>query len=518
MFEQNYHRSFRTLALFALALCSLGWLASCGPMPAPAVKKKPAPKKVAQKPAAKPAQASPKTANNNANDEPPSRPFLPQVPESDAPIKPRKAGTLSDLVKRGEATQNDLPELDDGKIAAAGIRKLTGKHLILYTDVPATVEEVQKLPQIFDLAVPELCKYFGVDPSKLEQWKLVGCLIEDKPRFQGCGLYNGDVPDFPNGFHKGSQFWLYNQPSDYYRRHLMIHEGVHAFMSHWLGGAGPPWYSEGMAELLGTHEWDGQQLKLGFNPPDKTQVPYWGRVKIVRDEYAAQRGMTLLDIFRYDGQAHLKNEAYGWCWAATSFLNQHPQTREAFLALKTDTQDRSIEFSRRLHEKLKPQWPEIAEDWQLYVMQLEYGYDVARAATVRKESVPLPAAGATVNVAADRAWQSTGFEVTAGKTYEISASGRYQLAREPKPWMAEPNGITIEYHQGQPLGILLAAVTSPAAAVNAISPLATPDIIGTSGRLTPRHNGTLYLSLNDSPSKLADNSGACTVQIREVMP
>ncbi|WP_425616922.1 hypothetical protein NA78x_000585 [Anatilimnocola sp. NA78] len=502
----------------AAALLCLALLVGCGEMPAPkqAAKKKIAPatstsgKKAPQEP--------PKKQANAATEDPPARSFLPPLAESDKPVKPRPAGSLSDLVKRGEETQFALPELDDGKIAVAGIRKLVGKHLILYTDVPESVEDIQKLPQVFDASVTLLCEYFGVDPAKLNDWKLVGCVMENKARFEGAGLYTADLPDFPNGFHKGSQFWLYNQPSDYYRRHLMIHEGTHAFMAHWLGGAGPPWYQEGMAELLGTHEWDGTKLTLGYNPPDKTLVPYWGRVKIVRDEYAANRGLTLLDIFRFDGQAHLKNEAYGWCWAATCFLNQHPATREAFLELKNDTKDRSIEFSRRFHEKLKPHWADIAEDWQLYVAQLDYGYDVARAATVRKAAAPLPAGGATVSVAADRAWQSTGFEVTAGKTYELTATGRYQMAQEPQPWWSEPNGITIEYNQGQPLGIVLAGVTSPAASQNAMSPLLSPDIIGPSGRITPRATGTLYLRVNDSLAKLADNSGTCTVQVKEVSP
>lgn len=515
----HFERSWCAWSLGAI-IASL--MLGCGQMPAP---KQAAPKKkVAQATTTsgkkKTAQEAPnnKRKQNATTDDPPGKPFLQPISESDKAVKPRPAGSLSDLVKQGEATEFALPEFDDGKIAIAGIRKLTGKHLILYTDVPASVEDVQKLPQVFDAAVAELAKYFQVDPAKLNDWKLVGCLMENKVRFQGCGLFTADLPDFPNGFHKGSQFWLFDQPSDYYRRHLMIHEGTHAFMSHWLGGAGPPWYSEGMAELLGTHEWDGAKLALGYNPPDKTLVPYWGRVKIVRDEFAANRGMTLLDIFRYDGQAHLKNEAYGWCWAATSFLNQHPATRESFLELKHDTKDRSIEFSRRFHEKLKVSWPEIAEDWQLYVIQIEYGYDVARAATVRKPAMPLAASGGTVTVAADRAWQSTGIEVTAGKTYELTATGRFQLAREPQPWWCEPNGITIEYNQGQPLGILLAAVTSPAAAQNALSPLLSPDVIGLNGRITPRNSGTLYLRLNDSPAKLADNSGTCTVQVREVSP
>lgn len=487
----------------------------CGPNAKPVAKPPAKQKLVAKQPnpgkqpaAQKPAPVKPQPANR----------FAPPRPKDDQPAPPRPAGSLSDLVQQGNAQEFALPQLEDGKIAVAGIRKLTGKHLILYTDVPATVEDVQKLPQVFDAAVPLWAKYFNVDPAKLADWKLVACLMESKPRFQGAGLYTPDLPEFPNGYQKGSQFWLFEQPSDYYRRHLLLHEGTHAFMNRWLGGAGPPWYMEGMAELLGTHQWDGERLTLGYNPPDKTEVPYWGRVKIVRDDFVANRGLTLLDVFRYDQQAHLKNEAYGWCWAATAFLNAHPQTREAFQKLRSNTQDRSIEFSKKFYETLKPVWPEIAEDWQLYVINLDYGFDIARAATLRVPATDLPAGGKSVNVVADRLWQSTGVRLEAGKTYDLTASGRYALAREPQPWWCEPGGITIEYHQGKPLGILLAAVHDPQASDSGLTPLASPEVIGLHGQITPRKSGTLYLCLNDSPAKLADNQGSATVQIRLAAP
>ena len=104
----------------------------------------------------------------------------------------------------------------------------------------------------------------------------------------------------------------------------------------------------------------------------------------------------------------------------------------------------------------------------------------------------------------------------AGQTYELTATGRYQMAREPKPWWCEPNGITIEYHQGKPLGILLAAVSDPQEGESGITPLASPDVIGLSGKITPRKSGTLYLCLNDSPAKLADNQGTAAVVIKSV--
>jgi hypothetical protein len=251
-----------------------------------------------------PAAAPPKSKIQNPESKIDSSPSAKPASE----VAPRT--NLADLVQAAASDEFKLPALDDGKIAAAGIRKLPGKHLTLYTDLPPG-PAADELPRVCDAAVPLLCEYFGVDPTKVAEWKIVGSVMQDKERFVGAGLFTPDLPDFPNGFSRGSQVWLFDQPSDYYRRHLLIHELVHAFMTRWLGGAGPPWYMEGMAELLGTHRWAEGKLELAHSPRTKDEVPYWGRVKIVQDEFAANRGMLLTHIMTYNAQAHLHNAPYG---------------------------------------------------------------------------------------------------------------------------------------------------------------------------------------------------------------
>ena len=419
---------------------------------------------------------------------------------------------LCGILTRPAAAQFALPKFDEDKIAAAGIRKVEGKQLVLYTDLPKAAE-VDELPQVFDAAMPLWCAYFGVPPARTAEWKLAGCVMQDKERFLRCGLLPADLPPFLHGFSRGSQLWLYEQPSGYYRRHLLLHEGTHAFMARWLGGAGPPWYMEGIAELLATHRWQGGQLTLEVMPRSKEEMPYWGRIKLVKDENAAGRGMTLEQIMRYDSRAHRRNEPYAWCWAAAVFLDQHPLTQAAFRELKGNVQDQSLGFSQRLVEKLKPHWPEIVEDWQLFVHDCDYGYDIARAAVVRKPAATLPADGGTVTIAADRGWQSTGLRLEAGKTYTLTAAGRYAVGKVPKPWICEPAGVTIRYYHGQPLGKLLAAL-SDLVGEPTTTPLAQPQPIGMGGELSPGRTGTLYLKINEAASGLADNSGTLEVMVR----
>src|ERR1700722_17669430 len=144
---------------------------------------------------------------------------------------------------------------------AAGFRQLEGKHLTLITDVPAS-PEVDELPQAFDAAFPQWCEYFSLDAKQHADWHVTGYLMQAKEHFQQAGYWRPDLPAFPNGYSQGKEFWLHNQTSPYYRRHLLLHEGVHSFMYTLIGTVGPPWYMEGIAELLATHRWQDGRIQV----------------------------------------------------------------------------------------------------------------------------------------------------------------------------------------------------------------------------------------------------------------
>lgn len=61
--------------------------------------------------------------------------------------------------------------------------------------------------------------------------------------------------------------YLYRQPTAYYSRVLMLHEMVHQYhdATEGLGGL-PTWYTEGVAEALGQHHWDGECVQLRVRP------------------------------------------------------------------------------------------------------------------------------------------------------------------------------------------------------------------------------------------------------------
>ena len=409
--------------------------------------------------------------------------------------------------------------VDDARAAAAGIRKVASRHLVLYTDL-ASVPEIDALPAVFDLAVPLWAGYFGVDASRTADWQVRAFLIGDRRLFEALGLMPKGHDEFPHGLSIGNEIWLHEQPTAYYRRHLLLHEGTHAFMWQYLGGCGPGWYMEGIAELLGTHRLDTRsgELTLNIMPRDRREVPMLGRIKLVRDAFAADRALALPVVMQIDNRQQLGVEAYAWCWAAAKFLDSHPRYRERFRALKRHVQD--AEFNDLVRRTYGDDWVELTIEWQAFVSTLDYGFDFERMAIEFERGAPLSRKRRTVTIQADRGWQSSGVWLEAGREYRVTGSGRFQVAAErtdagERPWMCEPGGVTIEYHDGRPLGMLLGANVTDEISRPAEAGLAKPIAIGLGATIEPRVSGTLYLRVNDSAARLGDNRGALTIIIED---
>jgi hypothetical protein len=405
------------------------------------------------------------------------------------------------------------PDVDDALVSAHGIRRLEGEYVTVYTDLPMSVE-VDELPLVFDRAVPLWAGYFEVPPPPAASWQVRAYVIQDKTRFRATRLFPDDLPPFLHGYQRGYELWIFDQPSDYYRRHLLLHEGVHAFMRNVLGGTGPPWYREGIAELLATHRWRGGSLLVGHMPQAREEVPAWGRIKTIQDAFHERQALRIRDVINYDSSAFALDQSYAWCWAVAAFLDGHPSYSGRFRQLRGRVTDESDQFTRYFEELVAAQARELDEQWQLFVVNIDYGYDFARLAVSYGAGLPLVTEGTVVSIAVDRGWQSSGARLEAGGEYEITASGRFQIRAGSSPWPCEPGGVTLRYYQGLPLGILLGGVR-PDELQPGVTQLAQPIPLGLARRVIPRHSGTLYLRINDAPGELADNRGEVSVTIRK---
>ncbi len=409
--------------------------------------------------------------------------------------------------------------IDAEQLAANGVRRVEGQRLTLFTDLPAR-PEIDALPLVFDQAWPGWCAYFST-PDPPADVRLTGYLMSDAERFTRLGLLPVDLPRFLHGFTRGQEFWVREQPSDYYRRHLVLHEGTHAFMFGTLGGCGPAWYMEGTAELLATHRLTAQGCDLGWFPSRRDDVPYWGRIALIEDAIAAGRWRSLPQVLALTPEAYLEADAYAWSWAAAAFLDGHPRYRDLFRKLPRQvTRQSLLPDAPTSYGQL---WPMARAEWGLFTRELVFGHDLPRTALDFSPGGTSENWPRQVRVLADRGWQPAGCQLLAGQNYRIRARGRFQIAQTDRPWPCEAGGITIRYWHGSPLGQLQAVVAAPP---TELTSLATPDgpelwaeafhthtAVGLENTLRAARNGTLYLRLNDSPGELADNQGAVDVEI-----
>jgi hypothetical protein len=351
--------------------------------------------------------------------------------------------------------------------------------------------------------------------------------MKDKQKFQATGLLPENLPDFRYGFCRDHEFWLYDQQADYYRRHLLLHEMTHGFMYTRLGASGPPWYQEGIAELLATHRLvEGERrgvngerrgvsptwtLELNYFPQHKEETPDWGRIKLMQDGFAAGKALFFKQVLDMPPEAHLHKENYAWCWAAAAFLDGHPRYRERFRQVARDVAQPN--FAQRFRDLYADDWLDLCEEWQLFVGWIEYGYDLKRAAVEFQPGEALPPSGAKVKIAADRGWQSSRLRLEAGKPYRLRAKGRYEVAQSPQPWISEPGGVSIRYYKRAPLGILGAVVRPDLRDENSLSAFFRAELVGLEQVITPAETGTLYLRINDSNAELSDNRGELEVEV-----
>ncbi len=418
--------------------------------------------------------------------------------------------------------------IDRAKLVRLGLRVLKGRHITLVTDLPST-PEVDELPNLVDAAVPLLAQRFGIDEEDLRDWHLLGSVIVDRETFAAADLLPTRGEEFPDGLSIGYELWVAEQPSDYYRRHLLLHEMTHSFMATQLGGCGPGWYMEGMAELLGTHHWDPKtkKLRLAVMPASRKVVPMWGRPKLLQQAVADQRLLPIVSVMQIDNRRALDVEAYAWVWALAKFLDTHPRYRDRFRSLRSQTLE--PDFNAKFRKRFAHDWSDLETEWRLFVSSMVYGHDIEREAI--DFARPAPRRARTPHrlpIIATRGWQSTGLRLEAGERYEIKASGRFVIGQEPDgtPWPCEPGGITLDYHAGHPLGQLLAVIdprpeSRPDQAASAgprpgTSAFLHPQPIGLRTTLAPKRSGLLFLRLNDSPDRLRDNRGSATVSIRRL--
>ncbi len=409
------------------------------------------------------------------------------------------------------------PRHDDANLKELGIASFESKRLKLYTDVPA--KKVQSLLSAVDAEYDALVDYFGPLPPNPErtEFQVTGYLMADKALFQRAGLLPEDLAPFLNGRHQGQEFWVNEQETDYYRRHLVIHEVTHCFMFAVPGVHIPSWYMEGMAELFGTHRIDAHgRYEFRVMPDRPERFDGLGRIPLLRTEVAQGRWKSFDDLGRLTPAEFLNNRAYAWSWAACAFLDGHPRYSRRFRELGKHTL--GGEFASTWLRLYAADLPDLRTEWALFTHELQFGYDLTRAAIDFETGKPLGRGESRppLGVAANRGWQPGGIAVEQGHKYEITATGDVTLATLPKPWISQPQGISIVYSEGHPIGTLLATVRREPAAKGSEETMLKEIVVGRNATFVAATGGTLYFRINDRWGSLADNKGRYRVVVREL--
>ena len=434
------------------------------------------------------------------------------VPETFAPI-PDVRTPSGEETESGRPTQDTrvYRRTDDRvvqnleRLTGSQIKRYESRRMILYSDVAPEIAE--QLPPLVDALYTELVRFFGELPANKEgtDFQATGYLMRDQRQFRTLGLITDRVPAFQNGRHIGYEFWANDQQDDYYRRHLVLHEFTHCFMACVTGtnDAPPAWYMEGMAEYFGTHRLTSNGPQFGVMPENKKDYKGLGRITHLNQAKLQGDVRSLNDVMSLRAE---DGTLYQWSWALCWFLTN--QSDLEFDGIGTHHTLNS--FQRKLADVVQRDANMLEARWRDFVNQLCDGYDGRRAAVEMKAGVDLKIGESkTVSIAADRNWQSTGIAIDSTGRYVVTASGRYQVDNQPKPWISEPNGVSIWYAKGERLGCLLAAVYSAKDKDSLVKTIR----IGEGNTITDRE-GTLYLRINDTMSSLANNAGSVEVTIR----
>jgi hypothetical protein len=403
----------------------------------------------------------------------------------------------------------------------AGLRVVEGERLVLVTDRPdREADGVADLPAVFDQAFAAWCRHYAIAPESLADWTCFGCLVVDRERFRAAGLLPPEIPEFVNGFCDRNRFWLLDQSNPAYRRHLLLHEGVHAFTLTVRDLAAPPWYTEGIAEYLATHRLEaaahGRPRFVATPLPDRPDdVEQLGRIERIRGLRRAGAAPGLAAVLATPVGDHRDVAAYATSWAAVALLARHPAHARPFAAVERGPLDGA--FTNRL--TASPGWDEsrAARDFDAFTDELDYGFDFARSAIdwspgrVATDSEPLA-------VDAACGWQNSGLALAKGGRHTLVAEGRVTIGAlpeapgRPATLESEPDGISLRWYRGRPVGRLLAAqwVEEPPGG-------GRPRFVvlgeGARTTLTAAVDGPLYLKLNESPGDLADNAGTFRVTL-----
>lgn len=433
------------------------------------------------------------------------------------PVAEPKAEPVEPTTQKNFRPADRRPKHDDDRLKQSGIGIYESTRLKLYTDIDPTIAET--LTSVIDQVYPEWVANLGELPPDRNnaEFQITGYLIRDEALFRSFELVPPNL-HFEHGLHSRNEFWMREQEFDYYRRHLLLHEATHCYMTFVPISDLPIWYLEGMAEYFASHRVDNQgHMTFGEMPTSAKEFAGFGRIPIIQADVAANRRLSIDEILQFSPAEFRSVNYYSWSWALCYFLDQSPRYQQRFRELSPLRNQSS--FADAFKKSFADDYHELATAWSLFSSDLQYGYDIVRAEIDFREGTPLeaPQDERRISLNTELGWQSSGVRVEKGLRYRITAAGLYTLAERPKPWLSEPQGISIQYFAGRPIGQLVGCIrqldTDPKSSEQSMLKVFS---VGRELELAAPITGTLYFRINDAWNSLADDRGTVDITLNRL--
>lgn len=148
---------------------------------------------------------------------------------------------------------------------------VASEHYELDSEGPE--DECREFSRVLEAAWPQFLAFFGTPPKLAKGERLRVRFFETAAAMKAAIVAGGGAAPDSGGYYcpVARTSYAFRQPTRWYTRTLLLHEVAHQF--HLRGAAtqtrGPPpgWWTEGIAEHLSHHTWDGTTLRLGVVPP-----------------------------------------------------------------------------------------------------------------------------------------------------------------------------------------------------------------------------------------------------------
>ena len=445
-----------------------------------------------------------------------------------APLDSEKKKTNSQPSQTQENTKK--PEKAKTKIAEEEPWKIWTKQLEQKAKLKGIVRHEEKNISLWsDLSKAEISPYIPMlrqlrvlldkefEHTSIKKFNknlhFQGYLIADRTPFAELKLLPKGKVTSEHGTYYKSTFWVRNQPVSYYTRHLLFHEFVHSYMMN-RNALWPDAFIEGMAEHFATHTLhpDGR-CEFGQFPHILENYSGLTRYQVIKSEVDAKRVLSLDDVFKLKGTAFPNSTlAYSWSWCSTAFLLGNPHTQTQFRRMWEPLSP--TPFLKRFHaEFTDKEYAHIEQEWNLFLHQLVPGFET-KLELIETPTINPVLITKTENhtVKANAGWQATGYKLMAGSTYRISASGSCILDTVPKPWRSEPQGVSVRYAHGIPIGTLIGAIYTTGNTPKEMT-FINPVVIKRNSVFKCETSGELYLRINDFGNHVSPNTGSYEVNI-----